>query len=461
MAKIVWIFTLLLSMQACSAGRSSSEGETASAHSQPPLMLRSGPMVGYSTMREVMLWVQTEGPGSVAFAYWPVDAPDQRRQSEPVATEGAHFHTAHVRLVDLQPGTTYAYELLLNGKQVDRAYPLRFQTQPLWQWRREPPAFTLAMGSCAYINDSLYDRPGKPYGGDYRIFQSIHQKKPDCMLWMGDNVYLREADWNSRYGIMYRYSHTRATEALQPLLGSVHHYAIWDDHDFGPNNSNRSFVNKHVTYEAFKRFWANPGYGVQGLPGITYKFQWHDVDVFLLDNRYFRTPPERYGTTRNRTILGKVQMEWLLDALVSSRASFKLVAMGGQFLNTAAKYENYATYPQERQYLIDAIHEERIEGVIFLSGDRHHTELSKLEASGYPPIYDLTISPLTSGAASKDFVAQESNRLRVEGTLVTQRNFGLLRFSGSREARKLDIQVFDTDGRSLWERRITRKAFIK
>ena len=74
--------------------------------------------------------------------------------------------------------------------------------------------------------------------------------------------------------------------------------------------------------------------------GITSYFQWGDVDFFLLDNRYFRSP--NYLTEGEKTILGKEQLEWLIDALVKSRAPFKMVAIGGQVLNTAEKYENYA-----------------------------------------------------------------------------------------------------------------------
>ena len=81
------------------------------------------------------------------------------------------------------------------------------------------------------------------------------------MIWLGDNVYFREPD-DSRTGVYHRYSHDRSLPELQPLLGSVHHYAIWDDHDYGPNNSDRSFIYKNITLQAFKDFWANPTYGL-------------------------------------------------------------------------------------------------------------------------------------------------------------------------------------------------------
>ena len=85
---------------------------------------------------------------------------------------------------------------------------------------------------------------------------------------------------------------------------------------------------KHLTMEAFELFWGNPSYGVAGKPGATFTFQWADVQFFMLDNRYYRTPNNR--KTGERTMLGEHQFEWLIDALTSSQAPFKLVAIGGQ-----------------------------------------------------------------------------------------------------------------------------------
>jgi len=328
-------------------------------------------------------------------------------------------------------------------------YPTEFQTQPLWQWRTEPPNFRVALGSCAYVNEDPFDRPGKPYGGDYQIFTAMHQQRPDLMLWLGDNTYLREPDWYTRTGFLHRYTHTRSLPELQPLLASTHHYAIWDDHDFGPNDSDRSFVHKDLATEVFKLFWANPTVGLPGQGGTTSFFQWGDVDFFLLDDRYFRTPNNR--KTGDRTLLGEAQIEWLIDALAASKAPFKIVATGGQVLTTFAGHETYANVcPKERERLLQSIEAEGIKNVVFLTGDRHHTELSMLKNGAGNTVYDFTCSPLTSGVHT----GEEANSLRVEGTLVQQKNFGLLEFSGPRKNRVMKMSVFDSNGKELWTREV-------
>jgi Phosphodiesterase/alkaline phosphatase D len=418
-------------------------------HAQSSL-LQSGPMLGYSEMREVLLWVQTKAPAKVQFRYWDKENPKQVFETETVQTSKEKAFTASLIADKVLPGRKYQYELYINAKKVDRPYPLEFQTQALWKYRTDPPDFTIAAGSCTYINEPEFDRPGKPYGQGYEIFKAIHEKRPDAMIWLGDNIYLREADWNSRTGIYQRYQHTRSLPELQPLLASVHHYAIWDDHDFGPNDCDGSFWNKEQALEAFKCFWGNPSYGVGNLRGICTQFSWGDADFFLLDNRYHRTPQAR--KTGPKTILGKEQFEWLINALAASKATFKVIAIGGQVLNPLAVYETYANYAEERQLLIDTITKEAIPGVIFISGDRHFTELTMMPRKDSYPLYELTCSPLTSGIFTG--ARKEANTLRVEGTLVEEQNFALMKFSGKREERMLTIAIYNKEGKELWSRSI-------
>ena len=173
-----------------------------------------------------------------------------------------------------------------------------------------------------------------------------------------------------------RYTHTRSLPEIQPLLASTHHYATWDDHDYGPNDSDRSFSGKELTLKAFKDFWANPNYGVGGTEGVTGTFFWQDCQFFIMDDRWYRAP--RHGTGE---YFGKAQLTWLIDALRYSKASYKFICAGGQVLNDAAVFENYVQFPEERQALLDSLDRYNIKGVVFLTGDRHHSEISRMQTA--------------------------------------------------------------------------------
>ncbi len=418
-------------------------------------LLQSGPMLGYSEMQEVMLWVQTKQAAEVHFVYQIKDESQPPRRTEKIMTSKSTAFTAHLKADSVQPGNHYSYHLYINDILVQLPYPLEFQTQQIWKWRGDPPNFSMLTSSCAYVNQTEHDRPGKPYGGDYRIFSSMNTHKAEFMVWLGDNIYLREPDWNSTTGIHARYTHTRSIAELQPFLSSTHHYAIWDDHDYGPNDSDKGFFNKNATLEAFKYFWGNPTYGVGDIKGVTTAFQWGDADFFLLDNRWYRDPDkiEKSG----KTVLGQQQLEWLLNNLVTSTATFKIVAMGGQFLSTAAEYEIYSAngYDKERQLIIDFIHRHAIKNVVFITGDVHFSEMSVLKETEKPTIYDLTFSTMTAGSNTQG--GEWKNTLRVPGTVVIKRNFGKISFRGALKKRELVVQCFDTDNIMQWEQIIQQE----
>lgn len=430
-------------------------GQSIALGAQTTAGLEAGPMLGYGDMREALVWLQTKGGADARIRYWKKSQPDLSFTSETVRTSAPNFFTAKIVLTDVLPGESYGYEVQLNGKALAFPYPTEFKMQALWQYRTEPPAFSVAFGSCHYVNEFAFDRPGKPYGGDYGIFTAIHQKRPDVMLWLGDNTYLREADWGSRSGVFKRYAHSRALPEMQPLLASTFHYAIWDDHDYGPNDSDASYVGADWTLEAFEAFWGNPSFGLPGQRGITTAFEFNDVDFFMLDNRTFRSP--NHCKTCKRTMLGEAQFEWIVGALKASRAPFKIVCIGGQVLSTAAVHENYSNYfPEEREKLLQRLSDENIKGVIFLTGDRHHSELSRYKNAAGNWVHDFTCSPLTSGVSNVK-PAEEANLQRVEGSLFTQRLFGMLSFSGPREDRTLRVDYHDTGGNSVWHFEIKAK----
>jgi alkaline phosphatase D len=81
--------------------------------------------------------------------------------------------------------TTYQYELWLNGKKMEFEQPLQFTTKAIWEWRTDPPAFSFLAGSCLYVNDSLHDRPGKPYGQGTDILLTMAKSNANFMLVAG------------------------------------------------------------------------------------------------------------------------------------------------------------------------------------------------------------------------------------------------------------------------------------
>ncbi len=431
------------------------------AGSRPHALLRSGPMRAWATMGEACLWLQTTRNALVEVRYWPESEPEQAEVAR-VETYTESDCIAQFVLTGLRFGTVYEYELALDGTVAKYASPLQFVTQAHWRWRMDAPDFTFTLGSCLYINEPGMDRPGTGYGGDFELLDALAATPADLHIWLGDNTYLREPDWVSAQGIRHRHAHTRAFEKLQAVLTSRANYAIWDDHDYGPNNSDRGYHLKEHALKAFTDYWPAPQYGTPDAKGAFHRFEWNDVEFFMLDDRWYRTPEKSPETAVQ---LGQQQMQWLKDGLSSSLATFKVICMGGQVLNELWGGECFERAPAEKAELLDYVVKAKISGVVFLSGDRHLSELLVKTPQGGYPLYDFTCSPLTSGTSrlapgkNGQPSPEQANPLRVKSNGVEclttgTRNFGKVQVTGKAADRKLILSCHDKTGAELWKHEI-------
>lgn len=461
-------------------------------------LLLNGPMPGHSTMKTAKIWLQTSEPATVHLEYRKAaDINGPYLKSAVYETAEIDANTATITLANgLRPGETFEYKIYINGKLESPVFPegysqkgeipLTFKTKPRWRFvpdgdfKHSIFDFTVAAASCNYVNEDGYDREGSsPYGGEYGIYQSVYEKNPDLMIWLGDNVYYRENDFEDRTSMMYRWTHDRSHPLLQPLLATAQHYAIWDDHDYGPNDIGSSYWLKDTALEVFSKFWANPSAGLPELPGLFTYFNWGDANFYLMDNRTYlsvaTSDPSPFGG--DKSMLGKEQVDWLVQHLAWSQsqmsddgksypARFNIICVGNQVLGNAENEIGYRNYPEEWQYLIDSIVHEGIDGVVFLSGDVHYGEMNKLTylGKGKPGkpglagikgreyvMYEITTSSLTAGS----WPGAEENDARYDifdeedVDRVGQRNFVTLDFEGPLGERRMVIHYWDSAGKLL------------
>jgi alkaline phosphatase D len=273
-------------------------------------------------------------------------------------------------------------------------------------------------------------------------------------IWMGDNWYTREVDYNSPWGLNYRASRDRGQKILQEFMAKMPQYAIWDDHDYGPDDAGKSFILKEESREIFKKYSLNPSYGEEG-KGIYTKISYSDVDIFLTDDRYFRSEDDMPDSidgkpSAEKTFFGAMQMDWLKNSLLYSNAPFKIIVVGSQVLNPLNPYEGMDHYHYEYNELVNFIAAQKINGVVFFTGDRHHSEVIKIPRQGLYSLYDVTISPYTSGV-SKVKDAEINNPYRVQNTLVEAQNFGRISFTGKQHERTMKVEFLGIKGELLGE----------
>jgi alkaline phosphatase D len=415
----------------------------------------SGPMLGQVELRTASIWVEVAPDATgLKLRYWKAGTDKKNARVLPwKGTTGKDFNPVLFQLGGLDPATTYTYEVEASVRNGVVSKEGNFTTRELWQWRKPPPDFSFLTGSCNYVNEPGVDRPGKPYGGDSSIFVSMARERADFMLWLGDNWYTREVDYYSPWGLWYRASRDRSAPIVQPLLKAMPNYAIWDDHDFGPNDMGTEYILKEESRNVFTSYWANPSYGEEG-KGIYSKLSYADVDIFMLDDRTWRASDRLEDSINGRPnplkkMFGDQQMGWLKNALAGSSATFKIIANGSQLLNPVSPFDCFRKFPTEYHDLMAFIRDEKISGVLFLSGDRHHSEVIKVEGLVSYPLYDITASPLTAGTHVFGD-AEKNNPYRVFG-LDQKQNYAHISVTGKPRARILKVTYKGLKGENLGE----------
>jgi alkaline phosphatase D len=417
--------------------------------------LVSGPWAGNVELRNAVIWAEVGADvKNVAVRYSRGTDPTTNRTVLYKGELGKAFNPVKIALNGLDLNTTYNYVLLLNGKPATTVFKTQFTTKELWQYRKPAPDFNFLAGSCAYFNEPAYDRPGKPYGMDSSIFVTMANTPAVLNVWLGDGWYTREVDFLTPWGLNYRVSRDRSMKVVQKFMAAMPQYYIWDDHDYGPNNAGKSYLFKTESRQVFKDYTLNPSYGEEG-KGIYTKISYGDVDIFLTDDRFFRSEanfPDSVNGRPNpaKTYFGATQLDWLKNALLYSNATFKIIATGSQVLNPLSGSECMRFYSYEYNDLLQFLSASKISGVLFLTGDRHHSEVVKEPRPGSYPLYDITISPLTA-TVSKVRGNEINNPARISGTLVEAQNFGNISVTGKKNERTLKVSFTGIDGAKLAE----------
>jgi alkaline phosphatase D len=377
--------------------------------------LMQGPMVGAVTESDAKIWVRTSGEFTVAIVYDVTPEFSSPKETEPVMMKKTDDYTAVITISDLEPTTEYFYEIIVDGikdRYLKKLKPLHFETAPT---KGEAADLRIVFGSCPKWQDDRI-QPIWPWVAHY---------EPDILFWIGDNIYGDTLDPDI---LREEYRRQREIPALQPVIHNTSSLAVWDDHDFGLNNHDRTNPIKEGAYEVFLEYWPNPSFGLPDVKGIFYTYTWGQVEFFVIDGRWYRDPDEDPDTPE-KTMLGAAQYEWLTEKLDASSAVFKVLVSGsGWSENKGEGGDSWAAFLHERNRLFDFIRDHEITGVVLMSGDTHIGELNVIPWSdngGYD-LYDMVSSPLAQ--VTPDSWLERRPEQRIWPAYFQGSNFGLIDF---------------------------------
>jgi alkaline phosphatase D len=361
---------------------------------------------------------------------------------------------------NLTPNTTYFYAAHLAGQQ-NPGFIGKFKTFPAVG---EAAEIKFLFGSC---QQALYDDPKSGFGN---IFPLMAQEQPNFFLHQGDWIYPDTTDSEQGDSLNFFAKHIdliyeNYRDRYDPLFPMAEMLKVtpvdfvWDDHDWVNNNCDGTYMNEGGTnsIEIYQK--AFPHYPLPSASnGIWHKFTCGNTDVFMVDNRVQRDPNLNalyWHPTLNRfvfvanymdnhSILGDEQMNWLLDELKNSKATWKFISSGTPF-NPAGRglieltlllqgtafdpfadpatgsplsmaflaeefSDKWAGFPSDVYKLLSGIINNNIENVIFLSGDTHNSGIDDGTNSILP---ELMGGPLDRTNQQLSAISKEAFKINI------------------------------------------------
>ena len=131
-------------------------------------------------------------------------------------------------------------------------------------------------------------------------------------------------------------------------------------------------------------------------PGVFGRVRYGDVDIFLLDDRWYRSANDALDGP-DKTMFGAAQLAWLRDALIYSHAPVKLVVNGSQMWNRVNRFEGWNRYRASSRRSANGCWRSASRDCCSCPATAISRELLKVERAGAYPMYEFTSSPLTSG----------------------------------------------------------------
>jgi phosphodiesterase/alkaline phosphatase D-like protein len=412
MKESVWHTTTLLLLVISSYSSSSA---------QPREELSRSPILGIFQDNRTSVQVQGKRPGYVRIDFHEINDP-QDKFGDWTRLSFANDLTANLILLEIKHNTSYAYRVEFEDGGHTEWFT--FETFPQ---QSMPGEFSFVFSAC--LRDKY---------APHNVFETISDQSPTFVALLGDQMY---ADYDGDINVgppasvlpALRAKYDRNfDEYFQTMSSRTPIVAIWDDHDYGQDNTDSTYRYKAEAKKVFKETFPIYPFHVED-GGLYYQFTVADVDIFVLDTRWYRSPMQA-SDEQGKTMLGEDQLSWLLDGLKQSTAPFKMIFSsvsfndyGGDTSSGRQGFDSWMGYKFERSKVLSFIEENQIQGVLVFSGDQHYPSAHILNwkiplISSSQTDTSIVYSLSDVGSAVFDFSASPLHYTRARGHRLIPEN---------------------------------------
>ena len=458
--------------------------ETAAASAN---LLPQGIAVGDVMSQSALLWLRTNGPMMVQFEWAPVAAWDVVSKMgtavapvarTPLFTTGPETDfTLATPFEGLTPATRYRYYVFV-GTKGREGTAIEARVAARGEFTTLPDAKSQVPVTFAWSGDLGGQQRCRRGAAGYPIFDLMRAQQLDFFLFLGDTMYGDDlcpsppnepgAEFRATTLVEYRARHRyqRGAEALRRFLETTPVFVIWDDHEVRNNFSGPFDSQMSVGRQALREYWP-----IRVAPDDPYRLYrtvraGADLELFILDTRQYRSRnADQDGPAK--TMLGERQLQWLLNGLAESTATWKVIVTtvplsipkgGGAGVSGNDGWAGGPGIPGfewERQVIVDTILGRRVKNVVFLAGDVHYVQANAYDPNGdgTSDFHEFVAGPL-SAAPGRKTPASEGLR---PTTLMNESgyfNFGLIRVTTS----SFDVTVLDEAGATRFSYHLSARS---
>ncbi len=280
----------------------------------------------------------------------------------------------------LQPGTLYRYTVTTPGGIEQN----RIGTVHTFAAEGQPASFTIAIGACLRT------------GSNGMVFDAIRAANPLLFMVTGDFHYEDiSSDDPRRMSAAFQRNLEQAAQQALYLRAPIAY--VWDDHDYGGNDSNAATESRLAAATTFREFVPHYDLTAADGVGVYQAFSIGRTRFILTDGRSARD-------AALGTMLGDEQKAWLKRELLAASGVHPVIVLVTDVPWVAAAKpgdDSWAGFAEERAEIATFIAANEIHGVAIVSGDAHMVAIDDGSNSAYSAVPGDPIPALQAGALDR------------------------------------------------------------
>lgn len=301
----------------------------------------------------------------------------------------------------LTANTRYWYVVSAGG--LNTAYKGTFKTHP--GPAGEPVSYIFGAAGDAGLTGDGYDGTITNAVSNSPVFDTMRaQSAAEDWAWfshLGDlhyrNIAVNDpALYRAAYDDNHNYALGFNPAARQGLFlrGQAVTY-VWDDHDFGPNNSDRTSAGRPAAQQVYRE--CVPHYPLPDAAGIHQSWQVGRVLYIASDVRSFRDPNAN-PLTPTKTMLGSAQKTWMESLLLSTSAEALVWQTPSRWVGGGDTWTDFA---YEREQMVQLFGDTGwLDRMILMTADMHALSICSGPANQYGGFPMFMFAGMDAGAWS-------------------------------------------------------------